>query len=117
VYLVSTTVSIIYVVDRVIDFFSSRPNWDHPSPPTTSPAGECSPSLFSGGEHKLAGEGVGGPISDKGQTLYSRYGIYRWFNSYNCSSTVPTWKEYASLYPEPVTGHTVGVGVPVELLL
>ncbi len=50
-------------VDRVLDFFSSRPNWDNPTP---TPAGECvlSPALVpweGGGGNKLAsGRGVGG---------------------------------------------------------
>jgi hypothetical protein len=61
-------------VDRVLGFFSSRPNRDSPTP---SPAGECVlPSFGSGGGYTLtAGEGVGGvPIPTRGQTLwYSRY--------------------------------------------
>jgi hypothetical protein len=41
-------------VDRVLGFFSSRPNCDSPSP---SNAGECVPPLLvPGGTHSLAGE-------------------------------------------------------------
>jgi len=47
-------------VDRVLGFFSSRPNWDSPTP---SPADE----------HSLAGVG-GVPFSTRGHTLWcSRY--------------------------------------------
>jgi hypothetical protein len=44
--------------DRVLSFFSSRPNWDTPIP---SPAGECVPPFFgSGGRtHSLGREEVG----------------------------------------------------------
>ena len=59
-------------VDRVLSLFSSRPNWDSPTP---SPAGECVLSSYgSGGGYTLtAGEG-GVPIQTLGQTLwYSRY--------------------------------------------
>jgi hypothetical protein len=43
----------------VLGFFSSRRNWDSPTP---SPAGECvsAPLVRGGGTHSLAGEGVGG---------------------------------------------------------
>jgi hypothetical protein len=57
-------------VDRVLSFFSSRPNWDSPTP---SHAGECVYSflLFGSGRrgmaHSLAGEEGGGSlISDEG---------------------------------------------------
>jgi hypothetical protein len=56
-------------VDRVLGFFSNRPNWD---PLTPSPAGECAllplkvTLLVGGGIDSLAGEGVGGPNSDNG---------------------------------------------------
>ncbi len=63
-------------IDRVLGFFSSRPNLD---PPTPSPAGECipPPPLVVGETHSLEGEGVGGPNPDEGQTLwYSRYTVY-----------------------------------------
>jgi hypothetical protein len=71
----------LHRVDRVPSFFSSRPNWDFPTP---SPAGEHVPPLVRrGGEgvhsaHWLAGEKVGGPISTREQTLwYSRYILYQ----------------------------------------
>jgi hypothetical protein len=45
-------------VDRVLGFFSSRPNWESPTP---SPAGECGPPLWFGGGGTLACErGDGG---------------------------------------------------------
>jgi hypothetical protein len=53
------TKAIDYRVDRVLNFFSSRRNWDSPTP---SPAGECAPPLHPlvpGGEHSLAGDGFG----------------------------------------------------------
>ncbi len=51
-------------VDRVLSFFSSRPNWDSPTP---SPGGECPPPPLVPGEGDTltAGEGVGGPNSDE----------------------------------------------------
>ncbi len=55
-------------VDRVLGFFSSRPNWDF----TPSPAGECAttppPLLWFRREYTLAcGRGSeGGPNSDEG---------------------------------------------------
>jgi hypothetical protein len=49
-------------VDRVLSFFSSRPNWD-PQPP--HPQASVSPhTLVWGGTHSLAGELMGGPNSD-----------------------------------------------------
>jgi hypothetical protein len=56
-------------VDRVLCFFSSRPNWD--PPPTLRRM--CSlPLLFrGGGRYTLArGRGGGGPNSDRGKTLW-----------------------------------------------
>ncbi len=52
-------------VDRVLIFFSSRPNRESP---TLSTAGECVPPSFGSGgcTHLLAGKGVGGPNSDEG---------------------------------------------------
>jgi hypothetical protein len=53
-------------VDRVLGFFSSRPNWD---PPTPSPADECVPhfgSAFSGEGHTACGRGFQTPNSDEG---------------------------------------------------
>jgi hypothetical protein len=46
-------------VDTVLGFFSSRPNWDYPTP---SPAGErahCPLVHGGGGTHSLAEEGLG----------------------------------------------------------
>jgi hypothetical protein len=45
-------------VDRVLSFFSGRPNLDSPTP---LPAGECVPPPWfgGGGAHSLAGEGAG----------------------------------------------------------
>ncbi len=47
-----------HIVGRVLSFFSSRRNWDSPTPLA---AGECAnPTLWSGGRaHSLAGEGLG----------------------------------------------------------
>ncbi len=65
-------------VDRVLDFFSSRPNWDSPTP---SPAGECVPPplvpLEGGGGHSLAEQGVGESQFGQGnrRLWYSRYSI------------------------------------------
>jgi hypothetical protein len=54
-------------VDRVLGFFSSRQNWD---PPTPHPQASVSPRPFgSGGTHSHAGDGVGGgggPNSNEG---------------------------------------------------
>ncbi len=56
-----------HTVDRVLGFFSSRPNWDSPTP-----AGECVPPLVGGG-YSLAEEGGGVLIRTRGYTLcYSR---------------------------------------------
>ncbi len=52
--------SVDHRVDRVLIFFSIRPNWDSPIP---SPAGERVPPPLvqgGGGTHSLAGEEVGG---------------------------------------------------------
>ncbi len=52
-------------VDRVLGFFSSRPNWD----PQT-----CVPPGSGGGHTRLRERGWGVPIRTRGQTLwYSRY--------------------------------------------
>jgi hypothetical protein len=63
----------------VLSFFSSRRNWDYPTPLV---AGECaSPTLWSGGEGTLArGRGGGGgvPIPTRGSTLVL-YSIYKYF--------------------------------------
>jgi hypothetical protein len=60
-------------VGRVLSFFSSRRNWDSPTP---SAAGECAPPLWSGGRGTFAGEWGGGrvPILTRGHTLW--YSIY-----------------------------------------
>ncbi len=52
-------------VDRVLGFFSSRPNWDSPTP---SHGGEFpSPPLVKGEGHtRLRERGWGGPSSDEG---------------------------------------------------
>jgi hypothetical protein len=86
---------IIYMthrVDRVLSFFSSRPNWD----PPPSPAGDCPPLWFRDGvhsdtndvdvTHSLAGEGFGCgvPIRTRGQTL--------WYSWYMCSLWYAQWE-------------------------
>ncbi len=61
--------SLYHRVDRVLSFFSSRPNWDSPTP---SHASMCVPPPCSGGEHTRLRERVGGggvPIRTRGQTL------------------------------------------------
>ncbi len=57
----------------MLSFFSSRRNWDSPSP---SPAGECAPPPRFWGRGKLAGErGVGRvAIPTRGHTLW--YSLY-----------------------------------------
>jgi len=62
----TVTASLCHRVDRVLGFFSSRPNWDSLTP---SPPGECVPPSFGsggGGTRSLAGVGVVGPNSDEG---------------------------------------------------
>ncbi len=62
-------------VDRVLGFFSCRPNWD-PHSPHPPPAGECAPPLLVpvGGHTRLREKGWGVLIQTRGQTLwYSRY--------------------------------------------
>jgi hypothetical protein len=63
-----------YRVYRGLSFFSSRWNWDSPTP---SPAGEFAPPpWFLGGEaHYLAGEGWGFNPK-RGQTLWDSRYIY-----------------------------------------
>ncbi len=59
--------------------FSSRRNWDSPTP---SPADECVPRPLVQGEgtYTLAGEGMGGLIPTRRQTLlYSRYICSLWY--------------------------------------
>jgi hypothetical protein len=64
--------SLRHRVDRVLGFFSSRPNWD---PPTHSSPKECVPLPLVPGVHTRLREKDGGvPIQTRGQTLwYSRY--------------------------------------------
>ncbi len=51
-------------VDRVLVFFSSRPNWDSNNPYLQT---SVFPSpLVQGSTHSLAGEGVGGVLIDEG---------------------------------------------------
>jgi hypothetical protein len=61
-------------IDRVPGFLSSRPNRlpPLPRPRRVLPSSLC----LRGGTHALAGEGAGGPIRTKVQTLwYCRYSI------------------------------------------
>jgi hypothetical protein len=58
-------------VDRVLSFFSSRPNWDPPPPHALASAYPCVtlPPLVPGGGG--GGKGGGGvPIRTRGQTLW-----------------------------------------------
>jgi hypothetical protein len=63
-------------VDRVLSFFSNRPNWDYPTP---SHAGKCAPpSLVSGGLTRLQEREWGSPKSDEGTytvVLYIRINV------------------------------------------
>jgi hypothetical protein len=67
----------------VLGFFSSRPNRESPTPST---AGEYVPSSFGsvGDTHSLAGEGVGGPNSDKGTDCYLMYFAGRGDSIFTC---------------------------------
>jgi hypothetical protein len=62
---------------RVGKVFSSRWNWDSPTP---SPAGECVPPPFGpgGGAHSLTGEGVGGSQFRRGTYTVILY-VYMYF--------------------------------------
>jgi hypothetical protein len=61
-------------VDRVLGSFSSRPNWDSPTP---SPAGKCAPPpLVPGGTHSLEGEGLGDPNYNEGTDTVVLSGHY-----------------------------------------
>jgi hypothetical protein len=53
-------------VDRALSFFSSRPNWDYPTP---SHAGDVYPFLVPGGGEGLRERGWVSPNSDVGKTL------------------------------------------------
>jgi hypothetical protein len=57
------TVNLYHRLDRVINFFSSRPNWDSPTP---SPAGKrVSPLGWGGVLTRLREREWGGPISSE----------------------------------------------------
>ncbi len=63
---VCTLYNVHHKIDRVLGFFSSRPNLD-PPPPHPSPADKCIPSpLIPGGDTHARGRGDGGPNSDEG---------------------------------------------------
>jgi hypothetical protein len=54
-------------VDRVLGFFSSRPNWDPPPSPPPHPQASVPPFGSRGGGHtRLRERGVGGPNFDEG---------------------------------------------------
>jgi hypothetical protein len=55
--------NIFHRVDRVLGFFSSRPNWDSPTP---LPAGEFPPPSGQGKGHTRLQEWGWGPNSDEG---------------------------------------------------
>ncbi len=59
----------------MLNFFSSRPNWDYPTP---SPAGErvLPPFGSGGGTHSLAGEEVGGSQFRRGDRHCGTLGKY-----------------------------------------
>jgi hypothetical protein len=95
----------------VLGFFSSRLNWDYPTPSPTgecvppSQAGECVPLWLGWGTHSLAEEGVGVPIPTRGQTQwYSRYiyvlcgqqqsgaGVSEYLLSSTCIVKKSSWK-------------------------
>ncbi len=77
-------------IDRVLGFFSSRPNWD--PPPTPSPTGECVPLFGSGGHARLRERGWGFPIRMRGQALwYSRYIIPLWLCTIIFCESLELW--------------------------
>ncbi len=57
-------VGFVLRIDRVLSFFSSRPNWD-PPPFIRRRVLHPPPPFGSGGAHSIAGEGMGGPSSDE----------------------------------------------------
>ncbi len=59
-------------VDKVLGFFSSRPNWDSPTP---SP---LPPFSSGGGVHARLREGVEGPNSDEGTDALGIYVLCGW---------------------------------------
>jgi hypothetical protein len=64
-------------VGRVLSFFSSRLNWDSPTPLA---AGECAPPPFGpgGGNTRLRLKGCGSPNSDEGTCTVVLY-KYKYF--------------------------------------
>jgi hypothetical protein len=65
-----------YRVDRVLGFFSSRPNWDHPPHPLDRRRARVCPPFApgGGGQTRLREKGWEVPIRTRGQTLwYSMY--------------------------------------------
>jgi hypothetical protein len=61
-----------HIVNRVLGFFYSRPNWD--PPPLPQPAGECVLHFGLGGGTIACGRGGGwAPIWSRGQTLWCSY--------------------------------------------
>jgi hypothetical protein len=81
-------------VDRVLSFFSSRPNWDSPTP---SPAGKRALPFGSGGEgiYSLAGEGVGEPQFQRRDRHCGTLGVYV-FSLFCVVDCVETLKVYPS---------------------
>ncbi len=87
-------------VDRVLGFFSSRPNWDSTTP---SPwPGRCVPLpplwFREGGPHSLAGEVVGSQFG-RGERHYGTLGRYMYFvdpvfQQSTCSYS--TWLEFTA---------------------
>jgi hypothetical protein len=67
----------LHRVGRVLSFFSSRRNWDSPTPLA---AGECAPPPFGPGgrEHSPAEKGVGSPNSEEGTYTVVLY-VYKYF--------------------------------------
>ncbi len=64
--------SLKHRLDRVVVFFSNRPNWS----PTPSPTGECVQFWFRWDTALAGGRGGGGiPIRTRGQTLWYPIGI------------------------------------------
>jgi hypothetical protein len=87
--------SLRHRVDRVLGFFSSRPNWD--LPPIPSPAGEYVPPFGSGGgeTHSLTGEGVGGPNSDEGTDTVVLYRYFVvWKETYVSNNRLTLYKKF-----------------------
>ncbi len=85
-------------VDRVLGFFSSRPNWDSPTP-SPWPSGCFStpqpPLVPRGGPHSLAGEGGVGSQFGRGERHCGTLGVY-----VLCGPILPT-KEVIKEQPTP----------------